>query len=129
MSLQAALEASQRGHEHVQHSITLHNKGLAIIWHLLVAESWRLHLLPLLRRQETAPTSSLPFMLVLQTETSAMTLVECLAFHEDAAEALDGLSLDVIDYCVRQLTDVAAFSQAEQQPLYSPQEALHTLTG
>ncbi|XP_069990715.1 zinc finger MYND domain-containing protein 10 [Penaeus vannamei] len=129
LSLQAALEASQGGHEHVQHSITLRNKGLAIIWHLLVAEAWRLHLLPLLRRHEAAPTSSLPFMLVLQTETSAMTLVESLAFHEDAVETLDGLALDVIDYCVRQLTDVAAFAQAERQPLYSPEEAFYTLTG
>ncbi|XP_042892830.1 zinc finger MYND domain-containing protein 10-like [Penaeus japonicus] len=129
LSLQAALETSQGTHEHVQHSITLHNKGLAIVWHLLAAEIWRLHLFPLLRRHETTPTSSLPFMLVLQTETSAMTLLECLAFHEDSAAALDGLSLDVIDYCVRQLTDVAAFAQTEEQLLYSPEEALHTLAG
>ncbi|XP_071547585.1 zinc finger MYND domain-containing protein 10 [Panulirus ornatus] len=131
LSVQAALEASHGGHEHVQHSITLHNKGLAVVWQLMTSEAWRLHLLPsLLDAERATPTSSLPFVMVLQTEAAALGLLESLAFHEESAVALEGLVLDLIDYCVRQLTRLATHAHTHpDRPLYDPGQASHTLTG
>ncbi|XP_064091263.1 LOW QUALITY PROTEIN: zinc finger MYND domain-containing protein 10-like [Macrobrachium nipponense] len=129
LSVEVALETSHRREEYVQRSITLHNKGLVIIWHLLMGESWRLHLLPLVWKQGTPPTSSLPLMLVLQTESAALTILESLVFHEESAEALDALVLDVIDYCVRQLTFLTSYAQYHEVPPYTPEAALKASGG
>nr|XP_053633499.1 zinc finger MYND domain-containing protein 10-like [Cherax quadricarinatus] len=131
LGVQAALEATHGTHDYVQHSITLQNKGLTVVWHLLTAEAWRLHLLPhLMNHPHLTPTSSLPFVAVLHTEAAALGLLENLVFHEDSAAALEGLTLDVIDYCVRQLNRlvVHAHNHPEQPLLYQPQDAWPTAT-
>ncbi|XP_050688240.1 zinc finger MYND domain-containing protein 10-like isoform X3 [Eriocheir sinensis] len=126
LSTQAVLEARRGGHEHVQHTLTLQHKELEVVWHLLTAETWRLHVLPLLLRQcqETSPPpSSLPFIMVLHLEVAALGLLESLAFNEESAAALEGLVLDVIDYSVRQLIRLVNHGHAHpNQPFYSPQE-------
>ncbi|XP_068213775.1 zinc finger MYND domain-containing protein 10 [Palaemon carinicauda] len=127
ISVEVALETSQRREEYVQRSITLHNKGLVIIWQLLMGESWRLHLLPRIWKNETPPASSLPLMLVLQTESAALTILESLVFHEESAEALDALVLDVIDYCVRQLSVLASYVQCHGRPPYTPEGAFKAI--
>ncbi|XP_066989620.1 zinc finger MYND domain-containing protein 10 [Macrobrachium rosenbergii] len=129
LSVEVGLETSQRREEYVQRSITLHNKGLVTIWHLLMGESWRLHLLPLVWKHGTPPASSLPLMLVLQTESAALTILESLVFHEESAEVLDALVLDIIDYCVRQLTFLTSYVQYHEGPPYTPEEAFKVAEG
>uniref|UniRef100_A0A0P4W2S5 Zinc finger MYND domain-containing protein 10 n=2 Tax=Scylla olivacea TaxID=85551 RepID=A0A0P4W2S5_SCYOL len=131
LGTQAALEAKRGGHEQVQHTLTLHHKEVEIVWHLLTAETWRLHLLPLLldHSQDTIPISSLPFIMVLHSEVAALGLIENLVFHEESAAALEGLVLDVIDYSVRQLVRLATHAHTHpNQPLYGPDESYHSIS-
>nr|XP_045595821.1 zinc finger MYND domain-containing protein 10-like [Procambarus clarkii] len=126
LGVQAALETTHTTHDYVQDALTLHHKGLTVVWHLLTTEAWRLNVLPLLlSRRQLVPSSSLPFVMVLQTEAAVLGLLENLVYHEDSAAALDGLALDVIDYSVRQLNRMAAHAHAHpHQPLlYEPQES------
>ncbi|XP_045137573.1 zinc finger MYND domain-containing protein 10-like isoform X2 [Portunus trituberculatus] len=130
LGMQAALEAKRGGHEQVQHTLTLCHKELEVVWHLLTAETWRLHLLPLLldHSHDRIPISSLPFIMVLHSEVAALGLIENLVFHEESAAALEGLVLDVIDYSVRQLVRLATHAHTHpNQPLYSPDESYHSI--
>ncbi|XP_076066289.1 zinc finger MYND-type containing 10 [Oratosquilla oratoria] len=74
--------------------------------------------------QQILPTSSLPSSIVLQAEAALTGLLECLTFHQDSSVALEGVALDLVDYCVRQLTSIASHAYVRHgQPIYSPEEA------
>lgn len=57
--------------------------------------------------------------LKLHLEVAALGLLESLIFNEESAAALEGLILDVIDYCVRQLVRLANHGYTHpNEPLY-----------
>ena len=96
-------------------SLLAHERLPALLRTLLACEAWRERvlpeLLPLVAAQAAAPGEAaraaqgvcMRAYFVLHHESVVANLLECVLFHDYAAQALGDGVVDLIDYCARQV--------------------------
>jgi len=80
------------------------NKLNMLIYDLLVAESWKEHVFPHMRKHlATSKGASLKAYLTLYHEATLANLLEVLMYHRTSCEEADENLIELIDYCYRKL--------------------------
>jgi zinc finger MYND domain-containing protein 10 len=78
------------------------NKVDTLIYDLLVTETWKENVFPLVKESLTKSFSLKTYMLMYHEATVA-NLIEILMFHREAMEDSQDSVLELIDYCYRKL--------------------------
>ncbi|NWH80276.1 ZMY10 protein, partial [Piaya cayana] len=82
-----------------------------LIGELISVEVWKHKIFPVLcRLEDFKPRSTFPIYMVLHHEASIINLLETVFFYKEVCESAEDSILDLIDYCHRKLTLLAARS-------------------
>ncbi|XP_052534728.1 GATOR complex protein NPRL2 isoform X5 [Tympanuchus pallidicinctus] len=135
LNMHAILSASAGQEQLLIELLVSHAKIPVLIGELISAELWKHKVFPLLcRLEDFHPRSTFPIYVVLPPavfppqlhhEASIINLLETVFFHKEICESAEDSILDLIDYCHRKLTLLAARSasgQAVTQQELRPEE-------
>jgi zinc finger MYND domain-containing protein 10 len=104
LTQQAIIEASEYREEVVKELLLIHSKLPIIIHEAFCVLVWRLKVLPRLLEMEKNPKATFFLYTVLFHEANAISMLETVLYHQNMAETLGDISLDLIDYCVQAIT-------------------------
>ncbi|NXX13504.1 ZMY10 protein, partial [Podargus strigoides] len=124
LNMHAILSASMGQEQLLTELLVTYTKIPVLIGELISVEIWKYKIFPVLcRLKDFKPRSTFPIYVVLHHEASIINLLETVFFHKEVCESAEDSILDLIDYCHRKLTLLAARS-ANGQPavLVPPQE-------
>ncbi|NWX24012.1 ZMY10 protein, partial [Aegotheles bennettii] len=111
LNMHAILSASAGQEQLLTELLVTHAKIPVLIGELISAEIWKHKIFPLLcQLEDFKPRSTFPIYLVLHHEASIINLLETVFFHKEICESAEDSILDLIDYCHRKLTLLAARS-------------------
>ena len=102
LNLQAHKNAVHSTDEYVMNSFAVQNKVKDLIYDLIVSETWKAHLFPLLK-DHLLKLSSVKAYVLLYHEAIICNMLEIMLFHKVACEAADDALLELVDYCYRKL--------------------------
>uniref|UniRef100_A0A8D0EKB2 Zinc finger MYND domain-containing protein 10 n=1 Tax=Strix occidentalis caurina TaxID=311401 RepID=A0A8D0EKB2_STROC len=129
LNMHAILSASAGQEQLLTELLVTYAKIPVLIGELISVEIWKHKIFPVLcRLEDFKPRSTFPIYVVLHHEASIINLLETVFFHKEICESAEDSILDLIDYCHRKLTLLAARSpqgdEDEQQwaVLVPPQE-------
>ncbi|KAM3878015.1 zinc finger MYND domain-containing protein 10 [Diretmus argenteus] len=128
LNMQALLNTADDDgkHEFVKEYLVSHGKMPTLVHELILIEVWKQKIFPILfQLKDFNPKSSFHLYMVLHHEATVINLLETVMFHKDSFEAADDSALDLVDYCHRKLTLLAAKTLREGPPTYDR----HSLTG
>ncbi|NWV73650.1 ZMY10 protein, partial [Dasyornis broadbenti] len=95
--------------------LVTHAKIPVLIGELISVEIWKHKVFPVLcRLEDFKPRSTFPIYVVLHHEASIINLLETVFFYKEICESAEDSILDLIDYCHRKLTLLAARSTKAQ---------------
>lgn len=103
---QAMLEMRSHQEEAVKELIVGHAKLPVLVHEIIAVQLWRSKVLPRLLAIEEQPAATFALYTVLFHEATALSLVECVLFHQDGCQALNETCLDLIDYCANGLAQL-----------------------
>uniref|UniRef100_A0A8C3LNN7 Zinc finger MYND domain-containing protein 10 n=1 Tax=Chrysolophus pictus TaxID=9089 RepID=A0A8C3LNN7_CHRPC len=130
--MHAILSASAGQEQLLIELLVTHTKIPVLIGELISAEVWKHKVFPVLcRLEDFHPRSTFPIYVVLHHEASIINLLETVFFHKEICESAEDSILDLIDYCHRKLTLLAARSasgQAVTQQELRPEELASPLS-
>ncbi|XP_074952503.1 zinc finger MYND domain-containing protein 10 isoform X2 [Phalacrocorax aristotelis] len=111
LNMHAILSAST-GQEHLLTELLVtYAKIPVLIGELISVEIWKHKVFPVLcRLEDFKPRSTFPIYVVLHHEASIINLLETVFFYKEICESAEDSILDLIDYCHRKLTLLAARS-------------------
>ncbi|XP_038004719.1 zinc finger MYND domain-containing protein 10 isoform X2 [Motacilla alba alba] len=129
LNMHGILSASAGQEQLLTELLVTHAKIPVLIGELISVEIWKHKIFPVLcRLEDFKPRSTFPIYVVLHHEASIINLLETVFFHKVCESAEDSI-LDLIDYCHRKLTLLAARStkapaatsaELRAEPLASP---------
>ncbi|NWW96810.1 ZMY10 protein, partial [Rhynochetos jubatus] len=124
LNMHAILSASSGQEQLLTELLVTYAKIPVLIGELISVEIWKHKIFPVLcRLEDFKPRSTFPIYVVLHHEASIINLLETVFFHKEICESAEDSILDLIDYCHRKLTLLAARSTSGQTAvLVSPQE-------
>ncbi|KAJ1519303.1 hypothetical protein ONE63_004602 [Megalurothrips usitatus] len=108
LSQQAVLEASEHREEVVKEFMSIHAKVSVLVHEAICISVWREKVLPELLSIEEEFKDTFLLYTVLFHEATAVGLLETVLFHCDSCEALGDTAVDLLDYCMAMLFQVAA---------------------
>uniref|UniRef100_A0A669QJ49 Zinc finger MYND domain-containing protein 10 n=1 Tax=Phasianus colchicus TaxID=9054 RepID=A0A669QJ49_PHACC len=115
LNMHAILSASAGQEQLLIELLVTHAKIPVLIGELISAEVWKHKVFPVLcRLEDFHPRSTFPIYVVLHHEASIINLLETVFFHKEICESAEDSILDLIDYCHRKLTLLAARSASGQ---------------
>ncbi|POI28744.1 hypothetical protein CIB84_007507, partial [Bambusicola thoracicus] len=115
LNMHAILSASAGQEQLLVELLVSHAKIPVLIGELISAEVWKHKVFPVLcRLEDFHPSSTFPIYVVLHHEASIINLLETVFFHKEICESAEDSILDLIDYCHRKLTLLAAQSASRQ---------------
>nr|XP_041574717.1 zinc finger MYND domain-containing protein 10 isoform X3 [Taeniopygia guttata] len=130
LNMHGILSASAGQEQLLTELLVTHAKIPVLIGELISVEIWKHKIFPVLcRLEDFKPRSTFPIYVVLYHEASIINLLETVFFHKEICESAEDSILDLIDYCHRKLTLLAARSTKAQavtsaelcaEPLASP---------
>nr|XP_013799913.1 PREDICTED: zinc finger MYND domain-containing protein 10 [Apteryx mantelli mantelli]XP_013799914.1 PREDICTED: zinc finger MYND domain-containing protein 10 [Apteryx mantelli mantelli] len=121
--MHAILSASAGQEQLLTELLVSYAKIPVLIGELISVEIWKHKIFPVLcRLEDFKPTSTFPIYVVLHHEASIINLLETVFFYKEICESAEDSILDLIDYCHRKLTLLAARSANGQ---IVTQEELH----
>ncbi|XP_077040768.1 zinc finger MYND domain-containing protein 10 isoform X4 [Agelaius phoeniceus] len=127
LNMHGILSASAGQEQLLTELLVSHAKIPVLIGELISVEIWKHKIFPVLcRLQDFKPRSTFPIYVVLHHEASIINLLETVFFHKEICESAEDSILDLIDYCHRKLTLLAARSttapaaELPAEPLASP---------
>ncbi|XP_059800385.1 zinc finger MYND domain-containing protein 10 isoform X2 [Hypanus sabinus] len=98
-----------------------------LIHELIAVEVWKQKVFPVLcQLQDFNPKSTFPIYIVIHHEATIVNLLETIFYHKDVCESAEEAVLDLVDYCHRKMTLLAAQSE-KQEHGQSPSAALAEL--
>ncbi|XP_038666667.1 zinc finger MYND domain-containing protein 10 isoform X2 [Scyliorhinus canicula] len=117
--MQAIIDATADQDEFVKETIYTHGKVPTLIHELIAVEVWKQKVFPVLcQLQDFTPKSTFPIYIVIHHEATIINLLETIFYHQDLCDSADEAVLDLVDYCHRKLTLLAAqSSDCENQEL------------
>ncbi|NXL14531.1 ZMY10 protein, partial [Setophaga kirtlandii] len=130
LNMHGILSASAGQEQLLTELLVSHAKIPVLVGELISVEIWKHKVFPVLcRLQDFKPRSTFPIYVVLHHEASIINLLETVFFHKEICESAEDSILDLIDYCHRKLTLLAARSttapaatsaELPAEPLASP---------
>ncbi|XP_048812956.1 zinc finger MYND domain-containing protein 10 isoform X3 [Lagopus muta] len=115
LNMHAILSASAGQEQLLIELLVSHAKIPVLVGELISAELWKHKVFPVLcRLEDFHPRSTFPIYVVLHHEASIINLLETVFFHKEICESAEDSILDLIDYCHRKLTLLAARSASGQ---------------
>ncbi|NXX79676.1 ZMY10 protein, partial [Urocolius indicus] len=115
LNVHAILSASAGQEQLLTELLVTHAKIPVLIGELISVEIWKHKIFPVLcRLEDFKPRNTFPIYVVLHHEASIINLLETVFFHKEICESAEDSILDLIDYCHRKLTLLAARSTNRQ---------------
>uniref|UniRef100_A0A8B9D0C4 Zinc finger MYND-type containing 10 n=1 Tax=Anser cygnoides TaxID=8845 RepID=A0A8B9D0C4_ANSCY len=115
LNMHAILSAAAGQEQLLTELLVTHGKIPVLIGELISAEVWKHKVFPVLcRLEDFHPRSTFPIYVVLHHEASIINLLETVFFYKEICESAEDSILDLIDYCHRKLTLLAARSTSGQ---------------
>ncbi|KAM6413697.1 zinc finger MYND domain-containing protein 10 [Rhynochetos jubatus] len=115
LNMHAILSASSGQEQLLTELLVTYAKIPVLIGELISVEIWKHKIFPVLcRLEDFKPRSTFPIYVVLHHEASIINLLETVFFHKEICESAEDSILDLIDYCHRKLTLLAARSTSGQ---------------
>ncbi|ORY37536.1 hypothetical protein LY90DRAFT_704619, partial [Neocallimastix californiae] len=103
LNIQAHLNVAQQSEEFISELLVTYDKIEALIYDLLVSETWRRKVFPLIKSKITQG-NSLRVYLMLYHEVTIVNLLELVLYNKNACTSVDEKMLDLVDYCARKVT-------------------------
>ncbi|KFV90293.1 Zinc finger MYND domain-containing protein 10, partial [Eurypyga helias] len=123
LNMHAILSASSGQEQLLTELLVTYAKIPVLIGELISVEIWKHKIFPVLcRLEDFKPRSTFPIYVVLHHEASIINLLETVFFHKEICESAEDSILDLIDYCHRKLTLLAARSSTNRLPPWSSWE-------
>ncbi|NXC77039.1 ZMY10 protein, partial [Anhinga anhinga] len=117
LNMHAILSASAGQEQLLTELLVTYAKIPVLIGELISVEIWKHKIFPVLcRLEDFKPRSTFPIYWVLHHEASIINLLETVFFYKEICESAEDSILDLIDYCHRKLTLLAARSTNRQTP-------------
>ncbi|XP_065701603.1 zinc finger MYND domain-containing protein 10 isoform X2 [Patagioenas fasciata] len=111
LNMHAILSASAGQEQLLTELLVSYGKIPVLIGELISVEIWKHKIFPVLcRLEDFKPRSTFPIYVVLRHEASIINLLETVFFYKEICESAGDSILDLIDYCHRKLTLLAARS-------------------
>ncbi|NXE30051.1 ZMY10 protein, partial [Ardeotis kori] len=111
LNMHAILSASAGQEQLLTELLVTYTKIPVLIGELILVEIWKHKIFPVLcRLEDFKPRSTFPIYMVLHHEASIINLLETVFFYKEICESAEDSILDLIDYCHRKLTLLAARS-------------------
>ncbi|KAM6256730.1 zinc finger MYND domain-containing protein 10 isoform 2-T2 [Porphyrio hochstetteri] len=111
LNMYAILNASMGQEQLLTELLVTYAKIPVLIGELITVEIWKHKVFPVLcRLEDFKPRSTFPIYVVLHHEASIINLLETVFFHKEICTSAEDSILDLIDYCHRKLTLLAARS-------------------
>ncbi|NWV98255.1 ZMY10 protein, partial [Machaerirhynchus nigripectus] len=115
LNMHGILSASAGQEQLLTELLVTHTKVPVLIGELISVEIWKRKVFPVLcRLEDFKPRSTFPIYVVLHHEASIINLLETVFFYKEICESAGDSILDLIDYCHRKLTLLAARSTKAQ---------------
>ncbi|NXP54183.1 ZMY10 protein, partial [Heliornis fulica] len=115
LNMHAILSASAGQEQLLTELLVTHAKIPVLIGELISVEIWKHKVFPVLcRLEDFKPRSTFPIYMVLHHEASIINLLETMFFYKEICASAEDSILDLIDYCHRKLTLLAARSASGQ---------------
>ncbi|XP_039414672.1 zinc finger MYND domain-containing protein 10 isoform X1 [Corvus cornix cornix] len=115
LNMHGILSASAGQEQLLTELLVTHAKIPVLIGELISVEIWKHKVFPVLcRLEDFKPRSTFPIYVVLHHEASIINLLETVFFYREICESAEDSILDLIDYCHRKLTLLAARSTKAQ---------------
>ncbi|XP_023947226.2 zinc finger MYND domain-containing protein 10 [Bicyclus anynana] len=108
MNQQAVLEASSMQEELTKETLISYGKLPILVKEAICIQVWRLKIYPQIMKLEPAPANTFGFYMVLYHEAAVVGLLETVLFHEDGAQCISEVIIDLLHYAVDQLTALVA---------------------
>ncbi|NXO00269.1 ZMY10 protein, partial [Rhinopomastus cyanomelas] len=111
LNMNAILSASKGQEQLLTELLVTYAKIPVLIGELISVEIWKHKIFPVLCQLEDFNLrNTFPIYMVLYHEASIINLLETVFFHKEICESAEDSILDLIDYCHRKLTLLAARS-------------------
>ncbi|XP_034825990.1 zinc finger MYND domain-containing protein 10 isoform X1 [Maniola hyperantus] len=108
LNQQAVLEASSMQEELTKETLISYGKLSILVHEAICIQVWRLKIYPQIMKLEPAPANTFGIYMVLYHEAAAVGLLETVLFHEDGAQCISEVVIDLLHYAVDQLTALVA---------------------
>ncbi|XP_069793400.1 zinc finger MYND domain-containing protein 10-like isoform X2 [Narcine bancroftii] len=113
LNMQAIINATADQDEFVKEHIYSLGKVPTLIHELIAVEVWKQKVFPVLcQLQDFNPKSTFPIYIVVHHEATIVNLLETIFYHKDVCESAEEAVLDLVDYCHRKVTLLAAQSES-----------------
>ncbi|XP_051874351.1 zinc finger MYND domain-containing protein 10 [Pristis pectinata] len=113
LNMQAIINATAEQDEFVKEHIYSLGKVPILIHELIAVEVWKQKVFPVLcHLQDFNPKSTFPIYIVIHHEATIVNLLETIFYHKDVCESAEEAVLDLVDYCHRKVTLLAAQSES-----------------
>ncbi|XP_026332713.1 zinc finger MYND domain-containing protein 10 [Hyposmocoma kahamanoa] len=108
LNQQAVLEAQSMMEELTKETIISSGKLPVLVYEAICIQVWRIKIYPHILKLQPAPANTFGIYMVLYHEAAAVGLLETVLFHEDGAQCLSEVMVDLLQYAVEQLTTLLA---------------------
>ncbi|NXK88545.1 ZMY10 protein, partial [Formicarius rufipectus] len=125
LNMHGILSASAGQEQLLTELLVTYAKIPVLIGELISVEIWKYKVFPVLcQLEDFKPRSTFPIYVVLHHEASIINLLETVFFYKEICESAEDSILDLIDYCHRKLTLLAARSTSGQAAVLVPPQEL-----
>ncbi|XP_008945670.1 PREDICTED: zinc finger MYND domain-containing protein 10, partial [Merops nubicus] len=115
LNMHAILSASVGQEQLLTELLVTYTKIPVLIRELISVEIWKHKIFPVLcQLEDFKPRSTFPIYMVLHHEASIINLLETVFFYKEICKSAEDSILDLIDYCHRKLTLLAARNTSGQ---------------
>ncbi|NXX99650.1 ZMY10 protein, partial [Centropus bengalensis] len=115
LNMHAILSASVGEEQLLTELLVTYAKIPVLIGELISVETWKHKIFPVLcRLEDFKPRSTFPIYMVLRHEASIINLLETAFFHKEICKSAEDSIVDLIDYCHRKVTLLAAWGANKQ---------------
>ncbi|KAJ0171510.1 hypothetical protein K1T71_013060 [Dendrolimus kikuchii] len=108
LNQQAVLEASSMQEELTKETMISCGKLPVLVYEAICIQVWRNKIYPQILKLEPAPENTFGIYMALYHEAAAVGLLETVLFHEDGAQCVSDVIIDLLHYAVDQLTALLA---------------------
>ncbi|VVC98949.1 unnamed protein product [Leptidea sinapis] len=104
LNQQAVLEASSMQEELTKETLISFGKLPILVYEAICIQVWKTKIYPQILKLDPAPANTFGIYMVLYHEAATVGLLETVLFHEDGAQCVSDVVIDLLHYTVDQLT-------------------------
>ncbi|KAI8432801.1 hypothetical protein MSG28_013751 [Choristoneura fumiferana] len=108
LNQQAVIEASSMMEELTKETMISCGKLPVLVQEAICIQVWRTKIYPQIIKLEPSPANTFGIYMVLYHEAAAVGLLETVLFHQDGAQCISEVIIDLLNYALEQLTALLA---------------------